>query len=127
MSKRILIVEDDQELQELYAAMLEDEDYQLVAAFDGSDALQRLREAPPDLIVLDIILDEVMGDAFFLQVKQQSEYADIPVVIASVLPVETCGKLLQTDARTVYLQKPFNKREFLEVVEKGLNGEQTDP
>jgi DNA-binding response OmpR family regulator len=117
MSKTILIVEDDEELQELYAAMLEEVDCQLVHAYDGDEALAMVEEICPDLIVLDILLDEVMGDAFFVQVKKHAVYANIPIVIASVLPSESCGKLLSMDPRTHYLQKPFRKAELLNLVE----------
>jgi CheY-like chemotaxis protein len=120
VSKTILIVEDDEELQELYVAMLEGIDCQIVHAYDGDEALVKVEESAPDLIVLDILLDEVMGDAFFVQIKQQPVYADIPVVIASVLPAESCGKLLSMDPRTLYLQKPFRKADLVDLVERGF-------
>ncbi len=48
-----------------------------------------------------------MGDDFFLQLKQEPGCADIPVVIASVLPAESCGKLLQLDTgRDPSLERP---------------------
>lgn len=119
MGKTILIVEDDEELQELYTAMLEDLDCQLIHAYDGDEALTKAQECCPDLIVLDILLDEVMGDVFFVQLKQQAVYADIPIIIASVLPAESCGKLLRMDPRTRYLQKPFRKNELVSLIEQG--------
>jgi CheY-like chemotaxis protein len=116
LSKRILIVEDDEELQEYYIMMFEGLDYQIVQALDGKEALQKLREVTPDLIILDILLDEMMGDAVFVQVKRDPHYADIPIVIASVLPPENSAQLLGMDPKTIYLQKPFTRRQLLEVV-----------
>jgi CheY-like chemotaxis protein len=120
MSCTILIIEDDAELHDLYAAMLEHTDCRLVRAYDGLDAWDRLQEMPPDLILLDIILGEMMGDEFFTRIKQAPAYWDIPIVIVSVLAPETCWQLLEMDRRTLFLRKPFRKTELLDVVEKGL-------
>jgi CheY-like chemotaxis protein len=124
MRKRILIVEDDQELQELYLAMLEHLDCEIVQVYDGGEAYDSLEEAIPDLIILDLLLDEVMGDKFFLKMKEDVRFARIPVVIASVLPQESCQNLLQMDPRSIFLQKPFYKDDLLCIVRKGLNGEE---
>ena len=120
MSCIILIVEDDPELHELYAAMLEQTDCGIVQAHDGLDAWARLQEKTPDLILLDIILGEMMGDEFFAKVKQEPAYRDIPIAIVSVLGPETCRQLLEMDRRTLFLRKPFRKAELLDVVERGL-------
>jgi len=116
----ILIVEDDTELQDLYAAMLEHTDCRIVRAYDGLDAWDRLREMTPDLILLDIILGEMMGDEFFVKVKQELAYRDIPIAILSVLAPETCQHLLEMDRRTLFLRKPFRKAELLDAIEKGM-------
>jgi CheY-like chemotaxis protein len=120
MTSKILIVEDDPELHELYTAMLEELDCEVIRAYDGAEALEKLEEVVPDLIVLDILLDEVMGDAFFMSLKAEPQTADIPVVIASVLPSERCKALLELDPRTVYLQKPFRKDRLLQALRRGL-------
>lgn len=118
MSGQILIVEDDEELQELYADMLEGVDCQIIRAFDGLEALKRLEETIPDVMVLDIILDEMMGDELFEHIKQRPQYAGIPIIIVSVLPIEQCQHLLEIDPRTVFLRKPFRRRQLVDAVEK---------
>ena len=121
MTTRILFVEDDEELQEIYASMLGAHDYQIVLAYDGVDALERLEEARPDLIVLDIILDEIMGDDFFVRIKQDARYAEIPVVVVSALPAERSQPMIAMDPTTAFLRKPFGRRQLLEAIEKGLS------
>ena len=120
MTARILFVEDDEELQEIYASMLGAHDYQIAQAYDGGDALDRLEEAGADLIVLDIILDEMMGDEFFMRIKQDARYADIPLVVVSALPAERCQQMLAMDPTTAFLRKPFGRRQLLEAIERGL-------
>ena len=119
-TNRILIVEDDDELHEIYIAMLETLDCRIIQAYDGLEALEKLVDTSPDLIILDIVLDEMMGDEFLLEMRRRSECADIPVVVVSVLPIERCHHLLERDPKTVFLRKPFRRAQLLGAVEKGL-------
>lgn len=120
MTKTILIVEDDPEIQELYSVMLENEDCRILQAADGQEALEKLQEGRPDLILLDMILDEMMGDELFLELKQNSYTAGAPIVLVTVLPVERCQPLLEVDPATMFLRKPFRRSQLLEVVKRGL-------
>jgi len=122
MACTILIVEDDRELQELYTAMLEDVDCQIVRAYDGQKAWEKLQEAAPDLILLDIIMDEMMGDALLARIKQDPRHRDTPIVIASVLSASSgqCRHLLEMDPNIVFLRKPFQKAQLLNMVANGL-------
>lgn len=121
MTKTILIVEDDAELQELYSVMLENEGHQILQVADGKEALEKLEAVRPDLILLDVILDEMMGDEFFVRLKQDVRTAATPVVVVTVLPVERCQPLLEVDPATMFLRKPFRRGELLEMVRKGFS------
>lgn len=120
MTTRILLVEDDLDLQDLYASMLEGNGYEIVQAYDGVDALERLEEGGADLILLDIILDAMMGDEFYMRIKQDARFAGIPVVVVSVLPVERCQRMLEVDSTTAFLRKPFRRQQLQEAIERGL-------
>lgn len=120
MTARILVVEDDMELQEIYASMLEGDDLQIVPAYDGVDALARLEEAGADLIVLDIILDVMMGDELYRRLQQDARFAEIPVVVVSALPEERCRRMLAFGPTTAFLRKPFRRKQLQEAVERGL-------
>jgi CheY-like chemotaxis protein len=120
MTKTILIVEDDVELQELYLAMMETVDCRILLAGDGDDALKQIQTVKPDLILLDIILDEMMGDELFLKLKEDPATADTPIVLLTVLPVERCQHLLEVDSGTIFLRKPFRRGTLLKMVQKAL-------
>ena len=120
MSGKIMIVEDDEELQELYLTMLEEVDCQIVQAFDGVEAMQKLEETRPDVMLLDIILDEMMGDELYMRIKQDPRYAEIPIIIVSVLPVERCQRLLDMDSGTVFLRKPFQRQQLVDAMERSF-------
>lgn len=108
------------ELQELYAMMLEGLGYELVPALDGQEALQALAGLRPDLVILDILLDKVMGNEIFEQMRQVPRLADIPVVVASVLSADRCEDLMRMDDRTCFLRKPFRREDLLEAVRGAL-------
>ncbi len=120
MTARILLIEDDGDLQEIYTSMLEGDGYQIVQAYDGVDALERLQERGADLIVLDIILDEMMGDDFYRRIRQDTRFAEIPVVVVSVLPEDRCQRMLGTNSNVGYLRKPFRRKQLQEAIRKSL-------
>ncbi len=105
MSKKILIVEDDVYFHALYEAILDNTDYRAIHAYDGNDALAIIEEEKPDLIILDILLDMMTGDTFFLFLKNIPEYADIPVIIASCCPRQQFKNLKEIDPTLVILDK----------------------
>ena len=74
MTQKILIVEDDLELQELYTMMLESLGFELARALDGEEALEKLADALPDLVILDILLDKVMGNEVFARMRQELDW-----------------------------------------------------
>ncbi len=105
MNKNIMIVEDEVCFHELYDEVLGDTDYKLIHTYDGDEALVRLEEEKPDLIILDIVLDMMTGDTFFLYLKGMPGYADIPVIIASSCPQRDYKNLRELDSKLVYFDK----------------------
>ena len=105
MSKTVMIVEDEHAFHELYEKMLEDTNYELMRAYDGSEALSKLHEKKPDIIILDMLMDMMTGDTFFLHLKSMSEYADIPVIIISALPESEFKNLRELDPDLIYIDK----------------------
>jgi DNA-binding response OmpR family regulator len=61
MKKKVLLVDDDEGLRELYREELEDEGYEVLTAKNGKEALQKLEKGKPDLIVLDIVMPKMDG------------------------------------------------------------------
>lgn len=63
---KILIVEDDKDLNNAYSIILKSEGYEVVEAFDGKEALEKIKDFEPDLILLDLLMP-IMGGLEFLQ------------------------------------------------------------
>ena len=116
MAKTIMIVEDKQSFHDLYTAMLEDTDYEIVRAYDGDEAWEKLERKKPDLIILDIKLDLVDGDTFFLHLKDTPEYTNIPVIIVSNVPYRGFKSLNDVVPNLVIFDKNITKKKLVEEI-----------
>ena len=123
MRKTIMIVEDEQNFHDLYTAFLEDTNYRLIHAYDGDEALAKLEENKPDLIILDILLDMMTGDTFFLYLKGMPEYADIPVIIVTGACKRAYESLRGIDPNLVVLDKAAIEEKLIATIETKI-GEQ---
>ncbi|MBA3304921.1 MAG: response regulator transcription factor [Thermoleophilaceae bacterium] len=106
---RILLVDDEQSLQTLLAYPLRQEGYEVVAALDGRQALDRLRETTFDLIVLDLMLPKVDGFEVCRQVRARSS---VPIIMLTARAEETDKVLGLELGADDYITKPFSVREF---------------
>ncbi len=113
MNKTIMIVDDEQSYHDLYEMMLKDTDYGIVRAYDGDEALTKVGEKKPDLMIIDIVLDMMTGDTLFLYLKSMPGYDDIPVIMASTLSSHSYKNLREIDPNLVFLDKAHTTRERL--------------
>jgi len=79
--QRVLVVEDDEATQELLQKRLTKEGWQVVAASNGREALERLTEGTPDLVLLDLMMPEMDGFEFLEAFRKQPGCAQITVVV----------------------------------------------
>jgi CheY-like chemotaxis protein len=89
MTKQILLVEDDLDLQKIYAEKLKSEGYEIQIAIEVSQALSVLEETKPALILLDIMLPGKMNGFEMLErIKKDERFKDTPVIILTNLDTE---------------------------------------
>jgi DNA-binding response OmpR family regulator len=77
---RILVVEDDQDLNKAYCIILKHEGHEIVTAFDGKQALSKLNDFEPDLVLLDLLMP-IMGGLEFLKKWTNTKRKDVKVLI----------------------------------------------
>jgi DNA-binding response OmpR family regulator len=106
MSIRIVVLDDQQYLRDIIAAILEDAGYPAVAVATPEEAVQRLEELRPELLVLDLSLPGISGLQFLDQLRAGDTWHSLPVVVVSGDP----GKLCAVEGRenVVALTKPFD-------------------
>jgi DNA-binding response OmpR family regulator len=106
---RILLVDDEQSLQKLLAFPLQKEGYEVVAALDGQQALDRIRTQSFDLVVLDVMLPRIDGFEVCRQLRARS---GVPIIMLTA-KAEEFDKVLGLElGADDYITKPFSMREF---------------
>ena len=81
--KKILIIDDEDDIQEYLSTLFQDNGYETLTAHDGAEALNLTREEKPDLVTLDITMPEKSGVRYYREVKGDKELESIPVIIVT--------------------------------------------
>ena len=119
----ILVADDEWEVRELVRTILEWEDYAVVEAKDGEDALAQARAIQPDLILLDVRMPKMNGLDVLEYLQADPALASIPVVMLSVLTnYPQVGTALRNGA-IAYLPKPFEIPDLARMVKRVLTGD----
>ena len=125
----ILVVEDDLHMRIFITTVLETSGYNATATKDGKEGIQKAREAPPDLIILDVMMPEEGGVSMYRQLKADDKLKDIPVVMLSGVESKTFSHSLKVmnigledplPEPEAYLEKPPKAEELLKIIERLL-------
>ena len=113
MTKRVLVVDDEQSIQELLQHLLEEEGYEVETAGDGREALARLARSPFDLVLCDMMMPFMNGLQFCRAVQQsEAAFRHVPLVLMSAAgppgPETGCHY-------TAFISKPFNLNRLFDV------------
>lgn len=119
----VLIIEDDKEICVMIKDHLEKYNYQVFFTLTGANAIERIKELSPDLIILDLMLPFISGDELIRNIRK---FSDVPVIVVSAKSL-TFNKveLLRLGADD-YLTKPFDLDELLARIERNLLRSQKD-
>src|SRR5579884_1525360 len=117
MKQRILLVDDEHAIVESLGYALEREGYEVLEAADGSQALDLARTAPPDLVLLDVMLPGMSGFEVCRILRQESRVPILMITARADEPDRIVGLDLGADD---YVTKPFSVREVLARVRAAL-------
>ena len=117
MSKKILVVDDEKPISDIIKFNLEKEGYEVVVAFDGEEALEKVESEKPDLLVLDLMLPKVDGLEVAKQVR--AKYTT-PIIMATAKDSELDKVLGLELGADDYVTKPFSNRELVARVKANL-------
>jgi len=81
--KKVLIIEDDQVIANIYRNKFAVEGYQTEAAYDGESGLKTMRTFGPDVILLDLMLPKMSGVDFIIHVRSEADFAKVPIIVFS--------------------------------------------
>ena len=118
----ILVVDDSVSIRQVISRLLSDQGWRVETARDGIEALERLRERTPDLILLDIEMPRMNGYELLNAINAQPDYRKIPVVMLTSRTAEKHrDRAVELGARG-YVTKPYNDDDLVELVLQLLAG-----
>ncbi|MGG7010201.1 UNVERIFIED_CONTAM: response regulator transcription factor [Limosilactobacillus fermentum] len=117
MAKKVLVVDDEKPISDIIKFNLEKESYEVVVAYDGEEALQKVESESPDLIVLDLMLPKIDGLEVAKQVRAKRSTPIIMVTAKDSELDKVLGLELGADD---YVTKPFSNRELVARVKANL-------
>ena len=114
----MLVVDDDDVIRQLITVNLELEGFEVIAAIDGQDALDKVKEAKPHVVTLDVMMPRIDGWEAAARLRQDPETAHVKVILLSARAQEADiqrGEKIGVDA---YLTKPFDPDELIDTVRR---------
>jgi CheY-like chemotaxis protein len=109
---RILIVDDEEDVRTVLRATLAD-DYEVIEAHDGLDALEKVRRSEPDLVLMDVMMPLMDGFEACRAIRNTPEFREIPVMFLTALSGKEDMKKGYGAGANLYLTKPFEPERLL--------------
>ncbi len=117
--KRILLVDDEEEIVRAVQARLEANDYEVLTAFDGEEGLKKAKEEKLDLIILDLMLPKMDGYKVCATLKHDERYSKVPILLFTARASEEDERIGLEDCKADgYLTKPFEAQVFLKKIKE---------
>jgi len=120
MGKRILLVDDEEDILRVMVHLLESRGYEVISAADGLDGLEKAKHGNPDLIILDVMLPKMDGYKVCKMLKLNEEYKKIPVILLTARMEESTKELAEELQYDAYLTKPFDFKTLLLTIKQLL-------
>ena len=118
--KKVLIVDDEQDIVESLKFVLEAEGYECYTAFNGEDGLNAAKSVIPDLIILDIMMPKMNGYKVSRLLKFDSKYKNIPIMMLTARSQEEDKLIGEETGANEYITKPFELDAIVKKVEEYL-------
>ncbi|MCP6718015.1 MAG: response regulator [Patescibacteria group bacterium] len=121
LKKKILIVEDEKVLAEMYYDTFVKAGFEVISAIESKEALEITKKEKPDLIILDLLLPRESGLFFLKWLKKDLEIAAIPVIVFTNYDgVEARRKAIDFGVKDYLIKADFTPKQFVEKVKKYL-------
>jgi len=116
MTRRVLLAEDEPHITELLCFLLGRAGFSVETETTGPAALRRALEAPPDVLVLDVMLPEMNGFEMLRRLRREPGTAALPVVMLTAKGQREDRRAAETLRVDAFITKPFSNAELIEAV-----------
>jgi CheY-like chemotaxis protein len=119
--KKVMIVEDNKDIQEIYKHSFEKYGYEVILENNGMEAINDVAEKFPDVILLDLMMPKMDGFEF-LRTLKKNQTLTMPVIICSnISDADVTAKVLEAGAAAVILKVDYSGKQLVEKVEYVMN------
>jgi len=118
MARKILVVDDERHIVKLVEVNLKKHGYDVVTAYDGVEALEKVESEKPDMLVLDVMMPRMNGFDVLKRLQANPHTQEIPVIMLTAKAQDADIFKGWQSGVSSYLTKPFNPRELLTFVER---------
>ena len=120
-NKKIMIIEDNKDLQEIYKHSFEKYGYEVVVRGDGLEGVMSVVEIMPDIILLDLMMPGMDGFGFLKKLKE-IESISIPIIVCSnISDVESINRAIKDGAEAVLLKVDYSGKQLVDKVTNIMN------
>ncbi len=120
-TKRILVVEDMEMNRKIVRIVLKAKGYEVLEAVDADEALVILQAGLPDLILMDIALPGISGEALTRQIKANSKWCHVPIIAFTAAAMKGEREQFRDAGCDDYISKPVDTHALVDLVEHYLN------
>lgn len=133
--KTVLVVDDEPDVRAYLTQILQDAGFHVRSAGDGVEALEMIREDPPDFISLDLVMPRKSGHKLLYELRRDHRLSRIPVLIVTAHAQDELGSgdlqdIVESRVISgpgVYLEKPVKPKDYVRCVQQSLGIEETPP
>ena len=126
MSAKVLIVDDDPGIRMLLSKFLQREGIETVLAQNGLEGVEFAKKHQPDLIIMDVVMPQMDGLTAARLIKFYKPLSDVPILFLTAKDADKENELAKAERAEVYITKPFNVRQVIDVVRETLSGKKTE-
>ncbi|MCL4253219.1 MAG: response regulator [Anaerolineae bacterium] len=114
---RIVVIEDNPDNSRMVAKLLRAASHNVIVAEDGETGLTTVFEHHPDLILIDLGLPDIDGQTVIALIKQQAEFANVPIIAFTAFPPDTAQSMATAYGCQGVITKPIDTRAFVSQLE----------
>lgn len=118
MAKKVLVIDDETDMVNLLKSRLEANHYDVAFAFDGDDGLLKAKKERPDLILLDVMMPNVDGYSFVLEIKKMEGLKNTPIIVLTAK--DEMQDIFKMEGVQDYIVKPFQSEDLMGRIKKIL-------
>jgi len=122
MAKKILVIDDEEELLNMIKLRLEANHYKVVTADNGVAGLEQWKNEQPDLIILDVLMPEMDGYTFIQEAKARKDLNSASIIVLTAK--NQMEDIFKIEGIKDYILKPFDDENLLATIKKNLNDEE---